>query len=112
MKFQVDSIDHFEKEAKRLIKKIPSLKGEISDLIDKLEVNPNLGVPIGNGFFKIRIAIRSKGKGKRSGARIITFVKIVDELVFLVSIYDKSDKTDISDAELKSLLDQLTKDKR
>jgi len=81
-------------------------------LIDQLEVNPNLGVSIGNGFFKIRIAIRSKGKGKRGGARFITFVKIVDQIVFLVSIYDKSDKTDISDSELKSLLDQLTRDRR
>ncbi|WP_209332866.1 hypothetical protein [Lunatimonas salinarum] len=44
------------------------------------------------------VAIASKGKGKSCGAREITFVKIVNEMVYLVSIYDKGQ------------LDYLTKD--
>lgn len=50
------------------------------------------------------MAIRSKGKGKSSGSRVISCVKIVAGAVFLLSIYDKSDKESISDKELDSLL--------
>ncbi|WP_317045215.1 type II toxin-antitoxin system RelE/ParE family toxin [Algoriphagus halophilus] len=53
------------------------------------------------------MAISSKGKGKSGGARIITFVKITETTVFLLSIYDKSDKETIKDSELKELLNQI-----
>lgn len=53
------------------------------------------------------MAISSKGKGKSGGARIITFVKITETTVFLLSIYDKSGKETIKDSELKELLNQI-----
>lgn len=106
MSYQVETIAHFEREAKRLKKKFLSLKKEIDELIDKLEENPETGTPIGNGFYKIRLAIRSKGKGKRGGARVITLVRIVSETVYLVSIYDKSEQTDMSGQELEQLLSE------
>jgi len=108
VRFRVETIENFEKEAKRLIRKFPSLKSEIFDLILELEKNPKIGVSLGNGFYKIRLAIRSKGKGKRGGARILTFFKITAETVFLVSINDKSEKSDISDKELKLLLGKMS----
>lgn len=79
MKFKVDTIKNFEREARRLKKKFPSLKGEISELIDNLESDPYIGNPLGKGFYKIRMAIKSKGKGKREGGRVITFIKVVSE---------------------------------
>ena len=60
-----------------------------------------------DGFYKIRLAIRSKGVGKRGGARVITCVKVVAETVYLVSIYDKSEQTDLTDGELARLLATL-----
>ena|SRR5690554_4977119 len=107
MKFQVDTIAHFEREAKRLKKRFPSLKSEIDNLIGVLEENPETGPPLGNGFYKIRLAIRSKGKGKRGGGRVITYVKVVAETVYLVSIYDKSEKSDMSSDELNELLFEI-----
>jgi len=68
---------------------------------------PDKGTPIGNECFKIRLAIASKGKGKSGGARIITYLSVTDEMIVLLSIYDKSEKEDISDKELLKLLDQL-----
>jgi hypothetical protein len=53
------------------------------------------------------MAISSKGKGKSGGSRIITFVKITETTVYLLSIYDKSDKETIKDSELKELLNQI-----
>ena len=108
MSYQVDTIAHFERQAKRLKKKFPSLKEEINDLIDSLEEDPFQGVPMRDGFYKIRLAIRSKGTSKRGGARVITCVKVVAETVYLVSIYDKSEQSDVADSELERLLKELS----
>lgn len=107
MKFRVDSIKSFEREAQRLKRKFPSLKNELFQLIDDLESNPFQGTPLGRGFYKIRLAIKSKGKGKSGGARVVTFVKVVDEVVYLASIYDKSEKSDISIEELNRLFGEV-----
>ena len=70
MKFEVSAIDNFKKESKRLLRKYPSLRNEMEVLADKLAVNPEMGTPLGQGFYKIRMSIQSKGKGKRGGTRL------------------------------------------
>lgn len=85
-------------------KKHPSLKQDFLELIESLEKNPEQGTNLGNNCYKIRIAIESKGKGKSGGARVITNFIIADETVYLLSIYDKSDKENLSNKELKELL--------
>ena len=107
MSYRVETIENFEREARRLTKKYRSLKAEVSELIDNLEENPFLGVAVRDGFYKIRLGIRSKRKGKRGGARVITCVRVVAETVYLVSIYDKSEQIDISDETLDRLLTEL-----
>ena len=104
MKFKVLSIPPFDKQLKRLVKKYPSLKFEFEQLLDNLETHPDIGSPLGNNCFKIRIAIASKGKGKSGGARVITNVIVIEETVYLLSIYDKSEKENISDKELLEFL--------
>ena len=69
--------------------------------------NPTLGTPIGKDCYKLRIAIASKGKGKSGGARMITYVRIVKQTVFLMDIYDKSEQANITDKELQMLIDIL-----
>jgi mRNA-degrading endonuclease RelE of RelBE toxin-antitoxin system len=83
MNFDVRTLPNFEKEAKRLYKKHRSLKKDLLALIESLEKSPQQGEPIGNNFYKVRIAISSKGSGKSGGARIITCVKIIKHVVFL-----------------------------
>ena len=51
------------------------------------------------------MAISSKGKGKSGGARVITCVKVVQQNIFLLFIYDKSEKETIGDNELIMLLE-------
>ena len=53
------------------------------------------------------MAITSKSKGKSGGARLITYVRIVQNSVFLLDIYDKSEQPNISDKELKLLIEIL-----
>jgi hypothetical protein len=104
MSYKVKTISVFERQAKRLFKKFPSFKSELAILIQDLKDNPLLGTDLGNNCFKIRLAIASKGKGKSGGARVITHFTISDSTVYLLTIYDKSDRDNISDKELNELL--------
>lgn len=107
MKYEVRTIASFEKEFKRLSKKYPSLKHDLSNLISDLEVNPFQGTPLGKSFYKIRLKISGKAGGKSGGARIISCVRIVRGAVYLALIYDKSERSSISDKDLKYLATQI-----
>ena len=106
MSYKIELSEHFKKEAKRLIKKYPSLKKELAELFTELEDNPTLGIPLGNNVYKIRLAIASKSKGKSGGARIISYLQINETSVLLLSIYNKGDKNTISDKEIQGLLEK------
>ena len=107
MSYNVKTLDVFERQAKRLLKKYPSLANELPSLILSLKENPEQGQSIGNHCFKIRLAIASKGKGKSGGARVITYVVVAAKNVYLISIYDKSEKASLSGKELRALLKSI-----
>lgn len=107
MSFEIVVTVPFERKVKRLAKKYKSLKSDLSPLFESLSERPEQGTPIGRNCYKIRLAITSKGKGKSGGARLITYVRVVKKVVYLIDIYDKSEQSNISDKELLLLLDLL-----
>lgn len=107
MSYKLKTIPSFDNELKLLSKKYPSLKNEYGNLLDLLEENPTSGIPLGKDCFKIRLAIKSKQKGKSGGARVITCVKLIKKTVYLLSIYDKSSLENISDEELMKRLNEI-----
>ncbi|MFN6944151.1 MAG: type II toxin-antitoxin system RelE/ParE family toxin [Cytophagaceae bacterium] len=109
MSYSVKTIDVFERQAKKLAKKYISLKNELLTLVQELKENPELGTALGNNCYKMRLSIASKGKGKSGGARVITNLVISEKTVYLLSIYDKSEKANLSDKELKELLKGIPK---
>jgi len=70
-------------------------------------MNPYQGIPLGQNAYKIRLAIKSKGKGKSGGARVITFVINEQEEVYLLSLYDKSEIENIDDKILRKLISEV-----
>ncbi len=104
MSFNVIVTTGFKKHAKSIAKKHRSVKADITQLINSLEQEATQGEPLGKNCYKVRMAISSKSKGKSGGSRVITCVKVVEEHVYLLSIYDKSNKESISDKELDKLL--------
>ena len=107
MSYDVAAVPNFRRELKKLARKFPSLRDDLAKLIESLKENPEKGTGLGKGFYKICMAITSKGRGKSGGARVITYVMVTKETVYLLSIFDKSDKETISDKELLELLDGL-----
>ncbi len=110
MNYNVIPIAKFRKEAKRLIKKYPSLKNELSELSSTLETNPTTGISLGNNAYKIRISIKSKGSGKSGGARVITYVITEDKEVYLLTIYDKDELDTIDDNTLRKIIRDIQAD--
>jgi len=107
MSYNIDTIPEFDKELKKLAKKYKSIKKDFIAFLEDLQQNPTQGSDLGNNIYKVRFAIASKNKGKSGGARVITFVKIEDERIILLSIYNKGDKDTISDTEIQELLKQV-----
>jgi len=104
MSFNVKTISVFDRQAKRLAKKFPSLKKELQTLISGLTEDPTQGTPIGHDCQKVRLAIASKGKGKSGGARVIVHVVFNAGNAYLLSIYDKSELENLTESEILDLI--------
>jgi len=102
--------DEFKRQAKRLAKRYRSLPDDIDWLQTELKNNPNIGVSLGGGKRKIRLASKSKGGGKSGGLRVISLnvvVDVVDTCVNLLTIYDKKEIANVSDKYIDSIIKQL-----
>ncbi|MBX9735043.1 MAG: hypothetical protein K2X37_13375 [Chitinophagaceae bacterium] len=104
MNYKVIPVNKFKKEAKRLVKKYPSLKTELAELATSLSLEPTQGTPLGNEAYKIRVSIKSKGKGKSGGGRVITYVVSPQKEVYLLTIYDKAEFDSIDDKTLRRII--------
>jgi mRNA-degrading endonuclease RelE of RelBE toxin-antitoxin system len=107
MSYKIYITDNFKKDVKRLSKKYRSVKTDLNTLKKQLLENPCTGTSLGNDCYKIRLAVKSKGKGKSGGARVITLVKIINEEIHLLTVYDKSDKETITQIEIDTLLKEI-----
>ncbi|GHT72219.1 hypothetical protein FACS189456_0100 [Bacteroidia bacterium] len=102
MNFEVTA--EFEKALKRLGKKYPSIKSDYENFLTELENNPFLGDEIFPNCRKARIAIKSKGKGKSGGGRIIFYIEVVDANVVLLYAYDKSEIENVQTIFIEQIL--------
>jgi len=107
MRYFVKTTPEFDARIKRLLKKYPSLSAEFKELVLLLAENPVHGVSLGQGCYKKRLSIASKGKGKSGGARVIYYVHVSETTIYLLTIFDKSERESLSPLELKELLSSL-----
>ena len=107
MSYKISTLSYFDVAAKRLAKKYPSFKKDLGEFRDSLQDNPLQGDELTPGIRKIRMAIKSKGKGKSGGARVITYnilAKEQDGDIVLMLIYDKEDASSVKVDVLKQIL--------
>lgn len=69
--------------------------------IDWIAGNPEAGdvIPGAEGARKVRWGVQ--GKGKRGGARVIYFNLNAEEIVLLVAVYAKANRTNITPGEIE-----------
>lgn len=114
MSVEIIATRDFARRLKKLIKKYKSLKGEIVLLQQSLLENPTQGASLGDNAYKIRLAVKSKGKGKSGGLRVISYLEVAvviekESKLFLMTIYDKSDTETISKEEIRQMIDRIKK---
>jgi hypothetical protein len=110
MKFEIITTPTFDKEFKRLKKKYNSLPKDLEVFEKELLENTNIGIDLGGNIRKVRVAVKSKNKGKSGGVRVITYsviLKITDRIIFLVTLFDKSEKENIPDSEIKQIIKEI-----
>ncbi|MBQ8761381.1 MAG: addiction module toxin RelE [Bacteroidales bacterium] len=110
MNYKILPSDIFLKEAKRLNKKYHSFKNDLETLQAELLENPESGTDLGNGLRKVRMAIKSKGRGKSHGARVITYTIITsvnEGEINLLTIYDKAERETISRQEIEEIVKEV-----
>lgn len=107
MNYNIRTSSYFDVAAKKLTKKYPSFKKDLKDFCKTLLENPLLGTELSPGIRKIRLAIKSKGKGKSGGARIITYNFVTAEMngeLVLLLIYDKENASTVRVNVLKQII--------
>ena len=91
------------KQFRRKLRKVWNEKA-FSDLKDDLTDNPDLGDVLrgGDGIRKLRR--RAEGRGKSAGVRIIYYWQGTRDIILMLDIYAKSEKSDLTDRELQQLV--------
>lgn len=82
-------------------------RAERESIVAFLSGNPTAGdlIPGSGGARKVRFA--GRGKGKSGGYRVITYFGGVDIPVFLLNIFAKGDRVNLSKAEVNELRREL-----
>lgn len=105
---EIKATPAFIRSVKPLVKRYHSFKSDYNQLLDELEINPHQGVDLGNGYRKVRMVIKSKGRGKSGGARVITLDYVErDGCLYLLYAYDKSDADNIDLDRMKEIVADL-----
>ena len=104
MNYNIIATPDFKKYFKKLSKKYPFLKQDLTELLKNLQVDYSIWISLGGNLFKIRLAIESKNKGKSGGARVIYFFVAQDSEIYLIHIFDKGEFENIPKAILLDLI--------
>ena len=101
----VEALPQFDRRLERLERKYPRTIDEVDRLTTQLEQGerPGQRIPkVGYAVYKARLPNRAARRGKSGGFRVIYYVQIED-LVTLLTIYSKTEETDISLREIQQL---------
>jgi len=103
-----ETLPLFDKQFKKLFKKYNHIKDDVEKLIIDFDELHQQATSIKSDLFKIRLANTNKNKGKRAGYRVYYYLKI-DEVVYLLTIYDKSDIEKIDETILIEMIKNIDK---
>ncbi len=109
MNLKIETIPRFEKDVKKLKKRFPKIKDDLLKLINDLSSNPKSGIDLGENIFKIRVPNSSIPTGKSGGFRIITYYRR-DDILYLVTIYSKTEQDTVLTQRLREIVKSEIKD--
>lgn len=105
----VSILPEFQRQIKRLKRRFPAVTDEVRKLLTQIEANDRPGDKVpGTAFdvYKVRLSNPSARRGKSGGFRVIYYAQSADH-VFLVTIYSKTDQSDVSLERIRRVLDEI-----
>ena len=98
MKATVVSTKRYEREVARLLS-----EEERQEMEDAIAENPEAHpvIPGTGGVRKARWS--GRGKGRRGGVRLIYFYMITDAMAYLLTLYAKGEKSDLTSEDRKAI---------
>lgn len=106
MNCSIKLLANFIKEVKKLSKKYKKIGDDLQELQNELLANPKSGIHLGNNCYKIRVANASIPSGKSCGFRVIYYYLDTNGVIYLMSIYAKSDLENLSDERILEILQE------
>ena len=103
---QVEFTPEFKRNLRALSKKYRHIRSDVAPIIDQLQAGEVIGDQVPRTtytIFKVRVRNSDIQKGKRSGYRLIYYLKTHTNII-LVTIYSKLDQADISAEQIRRVL--------
>ena len=100
----IKDTDTFNKAVKTLKKRFRSIDQDWLAFVNSIKTDEDLGICLGEGIYKTRIANSDEHSGKSGGYRLISYLKLVDNELYLIYIYDKSDFENLSENKIDQLI--------
>lgn len=104
---EIELTPYFIREVKDLFKKYRHVRDDLKTLTDKLASGETPGDQIPGvhyPVFKVRVPNTDARRGLSGGYRVVYYLKRKERIV-LITMYSKSEQTDISSKRLKELID-------
>lgn len=109
MTYNIQLTASFKRSVKKLKRRYPHVKDDIREGIEVLLQTPQLGVVVSGsgGIRKIRLSNRDAQRGKSGGYRLLYYLEDEQsQTLYLLLVYSKSDRANVTQRELKQLLDE------
>jgi len=101
----------FKRNLRTLAKKYHSIRSDVQPSIEQIQRGVFVGNQVqGTGYtiYKVRIRNRDALRGKSGGYRVIYYLTTA-RTVILVTIYSKTEQSDISSPKIKQILSEFEK---
>ncbi len=99
----------FKRNLRALSRKYRHLRSDVQPIIEQIQEGDFVGDQVpGTGYtiFKARVRNSDTPKGKRSGYRLIYYLRTSTEAI-LVTIYSKSEQSDISATQIRRIVGEF-----
>lgn len=112
MLYQVIPTPRFQKDVKDYRKRFRNITKDLDKLIGKLALGELVGDKVKNvnvsdeqgNTFKVRVANSDTHSGKSNGYRVIYYAVKEDGKIFLLTVYYKKDRENITSKEIEELV--------
>lgn len=112
MSFRIVTTKKFDKDMKVYQRKFRNIGEDVKEIIDELKEGNLIGDVIkdlkmkddDNNVIKVRVANSDTNSGKSNGYRLIYYAEKSDGTIYLLTIYYKKEKEDISNKEIQELI--------